>query len=299
VAVPALVGLPQAQAEVRLFRAGLKAGPTQAPSANVPAGSVVSQTPGPGSEVKKGSRVGIVVSSGPGSVKLPNVAGLSGTQALAKLGSLGLHPTAQSAPSATVKQGVAISTSPAAGAAVPRGSAVTVVLSSGPQQASVPEVVGSPLADAKSALKAAGLKAGAVTQQISADQPAGTVLSQSDPAGTLLKAGEAVELTVAQAPKEVAVPEVVGQNETQAAASLGQAGFNAKSVSRTVEDPTQVGVVLMQSPAGGRMARKGATVTIAVGVLATSTSTSTTTTSATTTTTSSTAAAGNPPAPAP
>jgi eukaryotic-like serine/threonine-protein kinase len=302
VAVPALTGLPQAQAETRLARAGLKANPSQAASPSVPAGSVVSQNPRPGSEVKKGSRVGIVVSSGPGSVELPNVVGLPSAQALAKLQSLGLRPTTQSQPS-TTKQGVVISTSPTPTARVPVGSPVTVTVSSGPQQASVPEVVGSPLADAKSALKAAGLKAGAVTQQTSAGQPPGTVLSQSSPAGTLLKVGEAVELTVAQAPKEVAVPEVVGQNETQAAAALGQAGFNAKSVSRTVEDPTQVGIVLMQSPAGGRMTHKGATVTIAVGVLASSTSTSTSTGTSTTpgstTTSTTTAAAANPPAPVP
>jgi eukaryotic-like serine/threonine-protein kinase len=291
VAVPAVTGLPQAQAEARLARAGLKANSSQTPSTTVAVGTVVSQTPSAGSEAKKGSRVVIVVSTGPSSVELPNVVGLSGSQAMAKLQSLGLRPSTQSQPSTTVKQGVTISTNPAAGTPVPVHSAVTVVVSSGPQQASVPEVVGSPLADAKSALTAAGLKAGAITQQTTASQAPGTVLSQSDPAGTLLKIGEAVDLTVAQAPKEVAVPEVVGQNETQAAAALGQAGFNAKSVSRTVEDPTQVGVVLMQSPAGGHMARKGATVTIAVGVLASSTSTSTTTTPATTTTSTTTAAA--------
>jgi len=303
VEVPALTGLPQAQAEARLARAGLRANPSQAASPSVPAGDVVSQNPRPGSAVKKGSRVGIVVSSGPGSVELPNVVGLPSAQALAKLQSLGLRPTTQSQPS-TTKQGVVISTSPTPTTRVPVGSPVTVTVSSGPQQASVPEVVGSPLADAKSALKAAGLKAGAVTQQTSAGQPPGTVLSQSSPAGTLLKLGEAVELTVAQAPKEVAVPEVVGQNATQAAAALGQAGFNAKSVSRTVEEPAQVGIVLTQSPAGGRMARKGATVTIAVGVLASSTSTSTTstgtsTTPGSTTTSTTTAAAANPPAPVP
>jgi beta-lactam-binding protein with PASTA domain len=298
VRVPTVLSEPQTLAETRLTRAGLKVSATQAASTTVAVGNVISQLPRAGSEVKQGSHVGIVVSTGPGSVGLPNVVGMTGAQAVAKLQSLGLRPTTQSQPSAQVKPGVTISTDPTAGTDVQIGSAVTVAVSSGPQQASVPEVVGSTEAEAKSTLKAAGLKVGTVTQQPSSAQTPGTVLTQSLTAGTMVKAGETVSLTVAQAPKEVAVPEVVGQNATQAAAALGQAGFNAKSVSRSVEDPTQVGVVLGQSPAGGRMAPRGATVTIAVGVLQSGTTTGTTTTPSTTTSTTTTPAA-NPAAPVP
>ncbi len=297
VAVPAVMGQPEALAEANLTRAGLKATPSQAASTTVALGSVVSQLPRAGSEVSKGSHVGIVISSGPGSVEVPNVVGQTSAQATAKLQGLGLHTTTQSATSAAVKQGSVISTSPAAGGQASVGSAVTLTVSSGPQQAGVPEVVGSPLADAKSALKAAGLKAGTIVQQTTASQPAGTVISQSPTSGASLPLGATVNLTVAQAPKEVEVPEVVGENATQAAAALGQAGFNAKSVSRTVAEPSQVGVVVEQSPAGGHNAAKGSTVTIAVGVLGqstTSTSTTTTSTSSTTTSTTTTAAAPVP-----
>jgi serine/threonine-protein kinase len=266
---------------------------------NVPVGTVVSQTPRQGSEVKKGSRVGIVVSTGPGSVALPEVVGLTEAQAVAKLQGLGLKPTTQDQASTKVAQGHVISTDPTAGTELQVGSAVTVAVSSGPRQVDVPEVVGSSQADAKTALKAAGLKVGAVTQQPSAEETPGTVLSQSPTAGTSVKAGEAVDLVVAQAPKEVTVPEVVGQNETQAAAALGRAGFNPKAVSRTVSEAAQVGVVLAQSPAGGRTAARGATVTIAVGVLAQSGTGTVTTPPPTTTSTTTTAQAANPPAPVP
>jgi beta-lactam-binding protein with PASTA domain len=97
-------------------------------------------------------------------------------------------------------------------------------------------------------------------------------------------------------------PVVVGQNETEAAAALGRAGFSPKAVTEPTTESSQVGVVLKQSPAAGRLAPNGASVTIAVGVLeatSTGTSTSTTTTSATSTTTTTTAQAANPPAAAP
>jgi beta-lactam-binding protein with PASTA domain len=302
VTVPALTSLPQAQAEARLARAGLKASPSQAPSTTVAAGNVISQAPKAGSEVKKGSRVAIVVSSGPGTVAMPNVVGQSAAQAVAALRAAGLKPTIQNQASTKVKQGTVISTDPSAGTDLQEGSAVSVFVSSGPQQVSVPEVTGSSEAEAKAALQAAGLKLGTVTHQPSNEVAPGTVITQSPVAGTQLAAGQAVDLTVAQAPREVAVPEVVGQNETQAAAALGRAGFNPKSVARAVSDPAQVGIVLKQSPAGGHTAARGATVTIAVGELQTGTATTPTTTTATPTTTSTTTtpvASNNPGAPAP
>jgi len=301
VSVPALTGLTQAQAQARLSHAGLVASPSQSASATVPSGTVISQSPKANSDVKKGSRVSIVISSGPGSLALPNVVGQSAAQATATLQAAGLKPTTQSQSSTKVKQGVVISTNPTAGTELQVGSPVTVTVSSGPQQVAVPEMTGSSEAEAKATLKAAGLKLGKVTQQPSNEQAPGTVLSQAPLAGTQLAAGESVDLTVAQAPKEVAVPEVIGQNETQAAAALGRAGFNPKSVSRTVSDPSQVGIVVKQSPTGGNSAPRGATVTISVGELAqTGTDTGTTTTPSTTTTsTTTTPVAQNPAVPVP
>jgi serine/threonine-protein kinase len=298
VTVPALNGLPQTQAEARLAHAGLKASPSQAPSSTVAAGNVISQAPKAGSETRKGSRVAIVVSSGPGTVAMPNVVGQSAAQAMAALRAAGLKPTIQDQASTKVKQGTVISTDPSAGTDLQEGSAVSVFVSSGPAQVSVPEVTGSSEAEAKAALKAAGLKLGTVTHQPSNEVAAGMVIAQSPLAGTQLAAGQAVDLTVAQAPKEVAVPEVVGQNEAAAAASLGRAGFNPKAVARAVSDPTQVGIVLKQSPVAGHMAPRGATVTIAVGELQSGTVTTPTTTTTTPTSTSTTTApvAGNNPA---
>jgi eukaryotic-like serine/threonine-protein kinase len=309
VVVPSVTGQSQAVALTRLQRAGLTPLVGQSTSALVAAGTVLAQTPRGGSRVKRGSRVSITVSSGPESLAMPKVVGLKSAQAVAKLKGVGLQPTTQSQPSAKVPAEVVISTVPSAGTDLQKGSGVVVVVSSGPQQVSVPEVTGETQAEAKAALTAAGLKLGTVTPQPApAGQAPGAVLSQSPAAGTSLQTGQTVSLVVAQAPKEVAVPEVVGQSETQAAATLGRAGFNPKSVSRAVSEAeaAKVGVVLKQSPAGGRLAPKGATVTIAVGVAeqptsstsTTSTTQSTTTTAATTASTT-TSTAANPAAAVP
>ena len=54
------------------------------------------------------------------------------------------------------------------------------------------------------------------------------MISQSPAAGSTLRFGGKVNLVVAQAPKEVAVPLVVGQTEAQAAAALGERGLHGE-----------------------------------------------------------------------
>jgi eukaryotic-like serine/threonine-protein kinase len=284
VSVPNVAGQSIQAASTTLRRAGLTPVISLTASTAVASGLVIGATPPQGSAVAKGSRVTIAVSTGPSSSALPSVEGLTAAQAVAKLKAAGFKPVTETQPSATVARGRAISTDPPASTALEAGSPVKVLVSSGPAQASVPDVTGQSIAAAEAALTTAGLGVGTVTKQVSAEQPPGTVLSQSLRAGSSLPAGGKVNLTVAQAPKEVAVPSVLGQNEAQAAAALGRAGFAPKTASQTTTESSQVGVVLAQIPAAGQKARKGATVTISIGVLGPQTTPTTTPTTTTTTT---------------
>jgi beta-lactam-binding protein with PASTA domain len=295
VTVPEVAGQSEQAAGATLRRAGLNPVPSLAPSTKVPTGLVISQLPPAGSEVSKGTRVSITISGGPGSAPLINVAGLSASQAAAKLRRAGFRTTTKKESSATVPAGMVIGTEPPAETEVQEGRLVTLLVSSGPPPVSVPDMTGELLPAAEATLSNAGLALGTVTQRISSTEPPETVLSQSPVKGTSVHTGNKVDLTVAQAPKEVSVPNVVGQSEALAAAALGQAGFTPKTVSATTTEPAQVGVVLRQSPAAGAKARKGATVTIAVGVPGSQT-TPTTTTPTTTTPTTTTTTTTPPPA---
>ncbi|HYM45768.1 MAG TPA: Stk1 family PASTA domain-containing Ser/Thr kinase [Solirubrobacteraceae bacterium] len=292
VTVPSVTGQSEAAAGALLRRAGLTPVPSLTSSATVPGGVVIGQSPSAGSVVSRGSRVTIAISTGPGSSALPDVASLTAAQAIAKLKSAGFKPTTETQASATVASGRVISTNPAAGLVAQAGSPVTVIVSGGPAETSVPDVIGQSRAAAEATLTNAQLTAGAVTQQTSAEQPPGTVLAQSPAAGSSLPDGGKVNLTIAQAPTEIAVPGVVGQNEAQAAAALGQAGFIPKTSTRTTTEASQVGIVLGQSPAAGHKARKGATVTLAIGVLGPQTTPTTTPSTTTSTPATPPAAAG-------
>jgi serine/threonine-protein kinase len=285
VTVPSVVGQSEAVALARLRAADLNPVAATTASDTVASGLVVSQTPSGGSDVGKGTRVSVLVSAGPGTAALPAVEGLTASSAESKLRSAGFKPTIQEQSSGKVAQGHVISTDPPAGLVVQVGSPVTVLVSSGPAQIDVPELVGQSQKGAEAALSSAGLALGAITPQVSASETPGTVLSQSPGASASLPAGGKVNLVVAQAPKEVAVPSVVGQSEAQASAALGGAGFTPRTTTVTTAEPAQVGMVLKQSPAGGHQAPKGSTVTISIGVAAPSTPTTPTPTTPTPTTT--------------
>ncbi|MGO9321987.1 MAG: Stk1 family PASTA domain-containing Ser/Thr kinase [Solirubrobacteraceae bacterium] len=285
VTVPSVTGQTERAAEATLRSAGLNAQPSLAPSATVHSGLVIRQTPVAGTVAKKGARVGIVVSEGPATMPLMDVTGLTATKAAAELRRAHFKTKTTTEASKTVEAGRVIGTEPPAETDVQEGRLITLLVSSGPAPVHVPDVTGQTLEAAEATLTNDELGVGTVTKRVSSTQAAGTVLAQSPTTGSAVRAGAKVDLTVAQAPKEVEVPNVVGAAEVAAVTHLKHAGFIPKTETRATTEQSQVGVVLEQSPAAGAKARKGAAVTIVVGMLSSTTTTTTTTTTPTTTTT--------------
>src|SRR4029077_10938549 len=110
------------------------------------------------------SAVALVVSSGPPQVATPDVVGLTQAAATSAITSAGLTlGPVTTASSTTVPSGAVISQNPVAGTSIVIGSAVALVVSSGPPQVATPNVVGLTPAAATSAITSAGLTVGAVT----------------------------------------------------------------------------------------------------------------------------------------
>jgi serine/threonine-protein kinase len=94
-----------------------------------------------------------------------------------------------------VPAGQVVDQQPAAGTKVKSGSSVDVVVSSGPKQIPVPDVVGKNIEDAKQTIWNAGF--GYTVETVQSDQPAGTVVSTDPVAGTLL-APSSKNVTISQ-----------------------------------------------------------------------------------------------------
>src|SRR5205085_6665946 len=108
---------------------------TQSSSTTVPVGSVISQNPTAGTQIAPGSAVALVVSAGPPQVAVPAVVGLTQAAATTAITSAGLTVGAiTTATSSPVRAGSVNSQDPSAGTQIVTGSAVVLVVSSGPRE---------------------------------------------------------------------------------------------------------------------------------------------------------------------
>jgi serine/threonine-protein kinase len=142
----------------------------------------------------------------------------------------------------------------------------------------IPDVTGLSQVDATQRLANAGFRV-AATSEASTDVPAGQVIRTQPGTGTQAAKDSTVTLVISSGPRQVTIPDVVGQSEASATSNLEGAGLKVSVV--TVTSPGSAGRVISQTPGGGSRANAGSTVTITVGAAATTTSTSTTSSTST------------------
>jgi serine/threonine-protein kinase len=225
-------------------------------------GLVFKQTPTAGHRQAKGSPVTVWVSTGLPRVAVPSVIDKSQTDAVATLTRAGLKVKTLEVPSSK-QAGIVLAQDPPAETKVETGSTVHINISKGPQPVSVPSVVGLPIDQASSQLRALGFTV-AVTP-VDSNQAANTVISQSPPANQSVGKGSVINLTISKGPKTSTVPDVTSTDLASAESTLAASGFKWKSVKQEVTDPNLDGTVLTQTPAGGEQAKPGSTVTLTVG----------------------------------
>jgi eukaryotic-like serine/threonine-protein kinase len=212
--------------------------------------------------------VTLTVSAGPGEAAVPDVEGLTQKSAEGRLEKAGFKSRTRQETSDTVENGRVIEASPPQGSLLQRGQTVTLVVSSGPEEVAVPDVVGKDRDAATESLTSAGLRP-SFSERETADEEPGTVLEQTPRAGEKAAKDSEVKLVVAKAPPDVQVPEVLNQPRQNARDALHAAGFRVREREQPVTDPAQDGVVVQQSPEAGGTAPKGSRVTIVVGKLST------------------------------
>ncbi len=118
----------------------------------------------------------------------------------------GLGVTRADEASADIEQGRVISTDPAAGTTVRDGETVTVHVSTGPPQTSVPRVEGLTLDLARQSIRDAHLGDGGVRYEFSATAPAATVIRADPPEGTSVTENTPVDLVLSQGPEPTPTP---------------------------------------------------------------------------------------------
>jgi serine/threonine-protein kinase len=257
---PNVIGMSQASAAAKLRTSGLTLNVTStAYSETVPDGELISTDPGPGQDVTKGGTVRAVISKGPERHNVPDVSGLSESEAVDALRArfLTVAPPTR-AWSDTVPAGSVVSFIPKADTPLRRGGLVHLVISRGPRPIKIPNYIHKDASDARTALEALGFVVDPVPRY-NDDVPAGSVVWQSPHDGTGAR-GDHIRLVVSEGPHLVKVPDV-----TQFGVAAAEDALTADGFQYDVQKNTPsfgLGFVVSQTPNGDSMAPYGSTVTI-------------------------------------
>jgi serine/threonine-protein kinase len=193
-------------------------------------------------------------------VAVDNYEGLIEAKAIELIRADGFEDLVQREPNGEIEEGYVYEQEPSAGTRLPKGSIVTIVVSTGKPKVTVPPLVGKTRDEAVQELTALGLDV--TVAEVNSSRPGGTVTAQDPAAGTVLVGGSTVRINVSKGPKQVAVPNVVGLQIDIATAQLNTAGFPV--LPTTVESDRPEGEVVAQDPPGNSTTTQGATISLSV-----------------------------------
>ena len=190
-------------------------------------GTLTKQDPVGGTKAKKGSIVTVWFSAGPQSVTVPNVVGMTPTEARNALKKAGLVVGSTSyEDSATVDRGLVTRTDPAVASSQPRGTSITLYISTG--RLSIPDVTGRSEQDATKLLQNAGFSV-TVREESSDSVDKGKAIRTDPSAGTSAEQGTMVTLYVSSGQQMVTIPRLTGyQTLGDAKSALQGLGLNVQ-----------------------------------------------------------------------
>ncbi len=208
------VTLEQAQRIASTLGVGLKV-EDKLFDAKYPAGQIVSQEPPPGTRIKVGQHIHVLVSLGPPQVVVPNTVGsslraarITAVQRGLAVGDVAAIHWPGSEPDQILAQ------DPPPSTADVRSPALNLLVSLGEPAAAYlcPSFVGKPLAEARRAIEKAGFTVGEVSSIPAAASPKDTILTQSPPPGSKIGPDAVFSFQVASGEAPPAVPAAAESN---------------------------------------------------------------------------------------
>src|ERR1700674_3989032 len=207
----------------------------------------------------------ILFVSGCAKMAVPNVEGLTQDAATTAITAAKLTVgTVTQQSSNTVATGKVISQNPPSGNSVAQGSPVNLVISSGPQMVTVPNVEGLTQDAATTAITAAKLTGGTVTQQSSNTVATGNVISQDPASGNSVAQGSPVNLVISSGPQMVTVPNVEGLTQAPATTAITGTKLMVGTVTQQTSNTVATGNVISQDPASGAAVAQGSPVNLVI-----------------------------------
>ncbi|MFI6702067.1 Stk1 family PASTA domain-containing Ser/Thr kinase [Streptomyces sp. NPDC050509] len=195
--------------------------------------------------------------------RVPSLLGQTEKEARKRLGDEGIDAKVARDFSDSFDRGTVMGTDPEPRSRVRGSGPVTLVISRGPKIVQVPELAGTSLAEARSALKKAGLASGLVTRKFDEDVARGAVISSTPEAGADVRPDSGVALLVSKG-APIDMPDVTGESVDDATSELENAGLTVRIAPERVNAPQDAGTIARQSAAEGARLAQGDTVTLTV-----------------------------------
>ncbi|HZJ27143.1 MAG TPA: Stk1 family PASTA domain-containing Ser/Thr kinase [Acidimicrobiia bacterium] len=229
----------------------------------LPEGTVANQTPVAGTMFKQGDTVTLGVSNGPGEAVVPEVEGKDVPTATALLEGAGFRVATREEANSDVEAGLIIRAVPGQGTSQRKNSQVTLVVSTGAPEVTVPDIIGLDAASASNRLGREGFDVD-VRQEANSTVPRDRVISTSPGPNARASEGSIVIMVVSSGLGRVEVPGVIGDTQSSAEQRISAAGLSP-SVVHVPSSPADTGIVTGQSPGSGTLVERGSPVTIEVG----------------------------------
>ena len=200
-------------------------------SDEVPAGNVIRTEPGSGESLEEGKTLTLVISQGPSLAQLPDLVGKTLQEAVDTLTALELVPAQKDSPSEDVAAGSVISwlvpeqPSLIPGDKVLRGTAIDVLISTGPAPREMPSLIGMTLEQAQIVMNELRLVLVETPAAKSNGAAAGLIGAQSVVPGTQIARDAQVAYLISLGPDLVEMPRIIGNSFALVEPRLLEAGF--------------------------------------------------------------------------
>lgn len=271
VRIPDVTDQPAAQARTALEAEDFVVRETKDFDPMIVEGNVIETEPGADVTADRGSEVVMVVSRGKQMKDVPDVTGLTWTDAQAELTAAGFVPKRDDENNIDVPKDTVISQDPAAETSHPVNGDVTVTVSLGPKQVTVPDLSLDAQSAAEAELRGLNLTPKVEYRESEVRDP-GVVIGQDPARNTTVDEGSTVTIVVSTAPTPtepttpvvpddepapsndgtVEVPDLVGSTAQDATAKVTAMGLPAPVADAVPSDEPE-GTVVGQTPAEGTM----------------------------------------------
>ena len=235
-------------------------------SDEVPAGLVIRTEPPMGESLQEGKTLTLVISQGPSLAELPGLEGATLQEAIDTLTALELVPTQKDSPSEDIAAGIVISwlvpeqPSLLPGDKVLRGTALDVLVSTGPSAREMPSLIGMSLEQAQSLMNELRLVLVETPAAKSNAAAEGLIGAQSVVPGTQIARDSQVAYSLSLGPDLVELPRIIGNSFATVEPRLLEAGFTVGKVTGKQNYKLRKAFIADKEIANGNQVPRGATI---------------------------------------